>query len=199
MLGDGLQMATECGHITRVISFSFDEVKATQAAAHLTALEGGNINYMKLIKLLYLADRNAITQRGNPIVGGHYVSMKNGPVLSRVLDIIKPGGVVAAYWKQHIDEAHNYHVRLKGPPPTGDLSEREIEWLDKVYSVYGSLDEWQLVEFTHLLPEWKDPGKSVLPIRVEKILESAKASQEEISAIEAETGAANRMSEILKD
>ena len=38
---------------------SFREDKATQAAALLLEWAGGRMNYMKLIKLLYLALRNA--------------------------------------------------------------------------------------------------------------------------------------------
>jgi hypothetical protein len=39
--------------------YQFNEQKATQAAAFLIAANGGQINYMKLIKLLYLANRKA--------------------------------------------------------------------------------------------------------------------------------------------
>ena len=35
----------------------FNEVKATQAAARLLRNRGGRMKYLKLIKLLYLADR----------------------------------------------------------------------------------------------------------------------------------------------
>ncbi len=65
----------------------FNERKATQAAAHLLKLRGGEMSFMKLINLLYLADRSALLQWVRPITTDSYVSMDRGPVLSRVLDL----------------------------------------------------------------------------------------------------------------
>ncbi len=39
--------------------YIFDEKKATQAAGILISKSGGTINYMKLIKLIYLANRES--------------------------------------------------------------------------------------------------------------------------------------------
>jgi uncharacterized phage-associated protein len=69
----------------------FNEAKATQAAARLLRNRGGTMSYMKLIKLLYLADREALASWGRPITTGNYVSMDKGPVLSHVLDRINEG------------------------------------------------------------------------------------------------------------
>lgn len=63
----------------------FNDRKATQAAALLLQLRGGKMSYMKLIKLLYLADREALLQWGRPITTDRYVSMNRDPVLSRIL------------------------------------------------------------------------------------------------------------------
>jgi len=38
----------------------FDEAKATQAATLFLKLRGGRMHYIKLIKLLYLLDREAL-------------------------------------------------------------------------------------------------------------------------------------------
>src|ERR1022692_1541243 len=43
------------------------------------------MNYMLLIKLLYLLDRRALSLWGRPVTGDDYFSMKYGPVLSEVL------------------------------------------------------------------------------------------------------------------
>ena len=45
----------------------FNEAKATQAAARLLFLRGGTMSYVKLIKLLYLADREALIRWGRPV------------------------------------------------------------------------------------------------------------------------------------
>jgi len=49
------------------------------------------MSYMKLIKLMYLADREALLRWGRPISTDRYVSMDKGPVLSRVLDLATDG------------------------------------------------------------------------------------------------------------
>jgi uncharacterized phage-associated protein len=60
----------------------FNEQKATQAAARFLKLANGKMNYLKLIKLLYLLDRESLNRRGRPVTGDQYYSMKLGPVLS---------------------------------------------------------------------------------------------------------------------
>jgi uncharacterized phage-associated protein len=180
-----------------MISYRFDERKATQAAAHLIALDGGAVRYMKLLKLLYLADRHAILKQGCPITGDRFVSMRNGPVLSEVLDIIKGKSAAGNYWKEFISEPSDYGVELLCEAPVDELSEQELEWLDYVYSVYGHMSEWQLVEISHLLPEWEDPGASSNPIPVEQILQAAGASDEEIAAVQAENEAARQIDQLL--
>ena len=54
----------------------FNEKKATQAAARFLRLCKGCMNYMKLIKLLYIADREALLRWGRPITTDAYC---NGP------------------------------------------------------------------------------------------------------------------------
>jgi hypothetical protein len=68
------------------MQLTYREPKAAQAAALLLQRAGGTMNHMKLIKLLYLADRRALVQWGRPITFDYYVSMPHGPVLSFTLD-----------------------------------------------------------------------------------------------------------------
>jgi len=148
------------------IKFPFDERKAKSAASVLLQQEGGRMPYIRLIKLLYLADRESIDRRGRPIVGGRYVSMKYGPVLSEVLDLVRTGGLE---WSEAV-EKENHDVLLKGGPDLGALSEEEIGILQEAVEVYRTLDRWKLCDFTHGLPEWKDPKGSALDITPEDIL-----------------------------
>ncbi|MGE0134681.1 MAG: hypothetical protein AB7L91_10365 [Dehalococcoidia bacterium] len=48
------------------MQFVFDERRAAQAAAQLLELRGGRMPYMKLIKLLYWADRESLIETGTP-------------------------------------------------------------------------------------------------------------------------------------
>jgi len=168
-----------------MIEFIFDEKKTAQAAAHLLKLHGGTMNYMVLIKLLYLADRTTLVETGNPITGDKMFSMPHGPVLSRVLDLISMGKEDSRPWYEYISEPkRKYNVSLVQKDPDADeLSAYEIMVLEDIHHKCGSLSKWDLRDFTHTLPEWKDPGGSSIPMLPEEILEAANKSREEIKRI----------------
>ena len=45
----------------------FNEAKAVQIAGFFLRLAGGEMNYMKLIKLMYLVDRTALAEWGRSL------------------------------------------------------------------------------------------------------------------------------------
>ena len=166
--------------------FPFDERKAAQAAAYLLKRHHGRLNYMKLIKLLYLADRKALLDLGNPITGDRMMSMPKGPVLSGILDLINWGRrrSETSVWLQYVSEPIGYDVTLAAEGISIDeldlLSESERQILDEIDEEYGRVDKWSLVELTHRLPEWHDPRGSSLPIDPAEILREEGRSEEEI-------------------
>ncbi len=165
--------------------FMFDEGKAAQAAALLIGLHGGRINYMALLKLLYLADRRALIETGYPITGDHMVSMPHGPVLSRIYGRISTGAppIGQSVWHKWISDPVRYEVEARGEVPDDRLSRYEIATLHAIHDRFGAMDQWALRDLTHELPEWEDPGGSSHPIRPERILESAGKSAAEIEQI----------------
>jgi len=167
------------------IRFPFKEKKSAEAAAHLLMRHNGTLNYMVLIKLLYLADRQALVDSGMPITGDQPFSLPHGPVLSKILDLINMGREDGASpWFEYITEPQNYNVSLvQRPPSSSELSEYELRVLDVIDEQFGRLDKWMLRDLTHKLPEWVDPNGSSIPIRIETILESADKSQAEIERI----------------
>jgi uncharacterized phage-associated protein len=166
----------------------FNERKATQSAARLLQLRGGRMSYLKLIKLLYLADREALLRWGRPITTDRFVSMERGPVLSRLLDLVTDGDDPGApcIWTEHISAPANYEVELKSEPGRDELSDAEIELLDEIFKKYGSKSRWELVEMMHKLPKWKDPQGSAIPITFRDILKAGGKTELEIAAIEDE-------------
>ncbi|EQD35780.1 hypothetical protein B1B_16765, partial [mine drainage metagenome] len=110
--------------------------------------------YMRLIKLLYFADRASLLEFGRPITGDQYVAMKLGPVLSTVYDRIKAGE-----WGGLV-RTSGYNLELIGPEFIDPLSEAEIEILDEVSKTFGTFDHWQLSDLSHVLPEWNDTPKN---------------------------------------
>jgi uncharacterized phage-associated protein len=69
------------------LRFHFE--KSLQAAGVLLHLEGGRMPYMRLLKLLYIADREMLAETAKPVTGDRAYAMKNGPVLSHVYALIK--------------------------------------------------------------------------------------------------------------
>lgn len=145
-----------------MFAFKFD--KGIQAAAYLLRRESSReMNYMRLIKLLYIADRESIRQTGRPITGDRAVAMKQGPVLSELLDLIKGSHLRYPEWARFI-QRDEYKVRLIDEPGLANLSRFDIEMLERVAEEHRSHDEWEMVEFTHKFPEWQknDPGNTLM-------------------------------------
>jgi uncharacterized phage-associated protein len=153
----------------------FNEAKATQAAARLLRLRGGTMSYMKLIKLLYLSDREALIRWGRPITTDCYVSMDAGPVVSRIYDLIRnePSPNSVKVWGKFISGPEDYEVRLLGEPGSGELSTAERQLIDEVFRQHGQDNRWALVDYSYGLPEWTYPDGGVLPIEYRDILRAA--------------------------
>lgn len=168
--------------------FVFDGRKTAQAACFLVELNGGTMNYMVLIKLLYLSDRRSLVETGLPITGDQMVSMPHGPVLSRIYDQINMGeppetDEEAVCWYEYITEPDGYTVRKKKDPETDQLSQYELDVLAEIYEKFGQMDRFRLRDFTHTLPEWIDPLGSSLPIKPQTILQADGKSDAEIELL----------------
>lgn len=113
------------------------------------------MNYTRLLKLLYLAERESIRETAQPITGDHVYALKNGPVLSRTYDCIKGDDPAAATWSQAIRRSGDWDVELSAAPSMTRLSEFEVQLLRRVAEKFRGFDVWELVEHTHTLPEWQ--------------------------------------------
>ncbi|RJQ56641.1 MAG: DUF4065 domain-containing protein [Nitrospiraceae bacterium] len=184
-----------------MIKFKFNEKKATQATALLLKNNDGKMNYMKLIKLLYLIDREALSLWERPITGDTYVSMKRGPVLSNVLDLINYGENVSSYWYKYISEPLNYELRLRECDPGQDLlNEKEIEIINQIGDQFKDFNQWEMVELCHeMLPEWRDPGTNTCSeIHINDIFNAIRPkSDEELKEIEEEVNNLAYLKEVL--
>lgn len=177
------------------IQFNFNAEKTVQVAAMFLKLHGGKMKYLGLLKLLYMADRLALQEINQPLTGDIYVSMKYGPVLSKVYDFIKNNGINGVeIWKKHISSKHNfdlvesYEVSLLADPGNDELSEREEKIIRKVYKDCGRFDRFDLANMTHDFPEWQnpqklDPPRKSLPIDNIDILKNIGKTEEEIEYI----------------
>jgi len=177
---------------------AFDERKATEAAAFLLRLRGEKMSYLKLVKLLYLADREALSRWGSSVTNDSYFSMPHGPVVSNTYNLMidedeKP------FWSKYITPPlGQYELDLTGEVcPTDTLSRAEEKLLTEIFERYGRMSRWQLRDYTHRLREWHDPAGSHLPISIREILEAQNVSPEDIAAITREIEADEKTERVL--
>ena len=169
-----------------MMCFPFKERKSAQAAAYILAKHKGKMDYLKLIKLLYLADRASLVKKGKPITGAKMVSMPFGPVLSEILNLINLGRRYEEDrpWLEYVSAPEGYAVRLVSADTEYDqLSEHERSILDEIDAMFGKMNKWSLVDWTHELPEWQDPRGSSLPIDPADILRAEGRSERDIQRI----------------
>jgi len=154
----------------------FTSRKVAQIAAIFASKSGNTINLMKLIKLMYLSDRESMSRYGLPISFDHLVSMDHGPVLSRTLNLINGavGGTDGAQWEEWIDDRDRYDVSLRREFSREDLdqlSNADLEVIDSIWRDFGHMDQWMLEDYTHKnCAEWTDPDHSVKPISEQDLL-----------------------------
>lgn len=171
------------------MNFRFDARKATQAASAFIKREGGELNIMKLVKLLYLLDRLSLVRRGVPVLGGDYFSMKNGPVTSEALDLVNAGSLegFTTDWAEYISDRADHNVALTADPGTDRLSESEQVMIGEIYSAHGQKSPFELVEWCHQnCAEWRPVTQGRHEIRVEDILEVGGRSPDYIARVVAE-------------
>ncbi len=162
----------------------FNSQKTVQAVAYLLKKEPEErMNYMRLLKLLYLADRRSLKERKAPICGGRVYAMDQGPVISQVLDLIKGNDPASDAWETVVVRK-GFDVALRGQHPgVLRLSRAELRILDEIAEEHRDRDEWELVQWCHdNLDEYvknapkKGEGKRN-PISLDDILSALGASE----------------------
>lgn len=135
--------------------FHFDAQKTIEAVGLILELEGSPVGRIRLLKLLYIVDRELLMESGRPLTGDIAAAMKHGPVLSHVYDLIKGVDQDDERWREHF-ESRGYRVLLKKAPGVGSLTKREIEKLIEVTIRYGDTTDDELSDVTHEFKEWSD-------------------------------------------
>jgi len=150
---------------------AFNERKVAQMAAFFIQRNDGCLSILKLMKLLYLADRRALDMFDAPISGDRMVSMPHGPVLSKTYELMNGSGFsVSDGWDSLIADRAGHMLSLKQTACQQDLdlpalSEADIDVLEAVQAEYGAMAPWELRNFTHdHCAEWQDPEGSSRPI-----------------------------------
>jgi hypothetical protein len=166
------------------VNFRFDITKATEAACQFLKREGGSINIMKLVKLVYLLDRLSVARRGIPVVGGAYFSLPNGPITSEFLDLINSGclwGVADCRWEEFVSDRQDHEIGMIKEASRDHLPDSEIELIDAVYQEHGGKDQWQLRDWCHEhCEEWTPLEEGRERIGLDRIARALGKTEEQI-------------------
>ncbi|WP_158256125.1 Panacea domain-containing protein [Corynebacterium sp. 13CS0277] len=122
--------------------------------------------YLKLIKLLWAADRFSLRNFGTELTEDRYAALTYGPVASSTYNLIracKPNEVPdpkwtsivdAQWWKEHF-ETRDYDVAIISDPGTDHLSKADILMLEKAYEHFRSKGAFEAAcDISHVYPEW---------------------------------------------
>jgi uncharacterized phage-associated protein len=156
-----------------MIMDDFDARKAAQIAAYFARAQGGRINVLKLVKLIYLADREFAVRYGEPMLDDRWVSMDHGPVNSGTYDMVNGVSGPNADWDAFIGPRQGVDVPVARPLSDNDLddiSDTERGVLSEMWDRFGHMSQYQVRDYTHRhCPEWENPHGSSAPIPYERL------------------------------
>lgn len=132
---------------------------------------------IKLIKLVYLADKYHLLRYGRTVTNDDYYAMERGPVGTTVKDVLSLDKEMLAGEYKHIAkligmDGGDYVALPLAHPHYDHLSETDKEALDFVIEKFGKKTGAQLTTYTHKYPEWAQHehlfhGKSIRRMRIE--------------------------------
>lgn len=176
------------------MSVLYSDKRAAQVAAFFLYKAGGPLSILKLMKLMYLAERLSFKRYGVSITHDSFVSMPHGPVLSMTLNHVNgllessPGG-----WDEWISDRADRELSLKDKSmirsPEQDLlylSETDLEVLEDTWNEFGHQSASWLRNYTHdknNCPEWEDPHGSSRPISFESLFSALGFSEAKAQAV----------------
>lgn len=103
---------------------------------------GESLDEMKLHKLLYFTQREAIAITGSPAIDGIFEGWKYGPVCRAVREAYYNGEIIV---------------------PTARISDALQYIANNVIYEYGALETWKLSELSHKDISWQNSRKGLLP------------------------------------
>lgn len=141
-----------------MLYFPYNSEVARVVAARFIINEGGRMNYTKLMKLMYLLERRSLMENCAPVVGGRYVAMNHGPLISQVYDDVK-----ANAWDGI--ELCGYNMVWQGDAADVEdyLSDWEEENIDALSEQFKGQNYSALIDYTHrvdVCPEWGNVARA---------------------------------------
>jgi hypothetical protein len=166
--------------------------KAIQAAGVVLRTEGRQASRLRLLKLLYIADRESIRRTGAPILGSTLVGMEHGPLHSEILDLIKGNHIGEPNWSRHFRNM-GQQVVMDEEPDTGKLSRFDIEIIREIAEARANQSDYEIAVETHGFQEWLSVyprgEKTSRPIPVELLIDAVGRGEDSTSILQDMTDA----------
>jgi uncharacterized phage-associated protein len=148
-----------------MIRFNFSEAKALEAVVFV-AQKWKGITPFFLAKVMFFADRDHLRKYGRPITGDTYFAMGDGPVPSRIYDMVKdrldlfgdPEAIVSGIC---IDKNAKYRrVYALRDPDLDVFSETDVAELDAAIEFCRKRSFPTLSNLTHQEPAWREASEN---------------------------------------
>lgn len=150
----------------------FSHLKSVQIIAFFVRKSGGLAEKLKLVKLLYLADRLSSQRRGKPMNFDSYFSLPHGPVNSSALNGMDHLLDDLA-WRALAQADNRKDMTLTADVAEDRLSRADHAILEATWNEFGGMTASQIRNWTHLnCPEYVEVELgSRLPIDLSEIME----------------------------
>jgi uncharacterized phage-associated protein len=153
----------------------FRSRKAAHLAAFFLAKSGGQIDKLKLIKLLYLTERAFLADHELPMLCDELYSLPHGPICSSSLNAID-GKIHQDIWDEYLTRHGRdkvFATRKFAREDLDELSEVEMEAAEATWSQFGHMTAWTIRNWTHdHCPEYTETAKGRIPISYQQLLEA---------------------------
>jgi len=128
----------------------FRSRKAAQLAAYFANLSGGQIDKLKLIKLIYMTERGFLHEHHSPLLLDELYSLPHGPVCSSTLNGID-GVIHESVWGDYIGRHGRDHIfaRKFERAQFDELSDAAVAIANEVWSQFRDMSAWEIRNWTH--------------------------------------------------
>jgi uncharacterized phage-associated protein len=181
-------------------ALGFDHLKSVQTIAYFVRKAGGSAEKLKLIKLVYLADRLSFKRRGKPLNFDSYLSLPHGPIASSALNGMDHN-LADPSWEALSLADNRRDVTVVGDVSDDRLSRADRAILDATWEEFGGMTASQIRNWTHRhCPEYVEVGPAAsLPIDLSEILAQVGIADpdntaREVRTLQKEVGRLERLS-----
>jgi uncharacterized phage-associated protein len=165
----------------------FRSRKAAQICTYFALENGGLIEKLKLIILVYLSERACLAENHRPMLFDELFSLPHGPICSRTLNGID-GEIRGHIWDDFVARNGNEIVALKKftREDFDEISDAEMDILERTWGEFGHMTASQLRNYSHdHCPEHTETAGRI-PISYRDLLEALGASDAEAELVDRE-------------